>query len=88
MFNLDDVTNKNNKEHNIKWLYIPDHLYKILVIGGSGSGKTNTLLNLISQQNDIEKIYLYAKDLNEAKYEFLIKKREDARIKHLNDSNG
>ena len=57
------------------------------VIGGSGSGKTNALLNLIKEQDDIDKIYLYAKDLSEAKYEFLIKKREDPGIKHLNDSN-
>ena len=57
-----------------------------MIIGGSGSGKTNALLNLIKEQDDIDKIYLYAKDLSEAKYEFLIKKCEDAGIKHLDDS--
>ena len=87
MFNLDDITNENNKEHNKKWPFIPDHLYRILIIGGSGSGKTNTLLNLINEQNDIDKIYLYARDLSEPKYEYLIKKREDAGIKHLNNPN-
>ena len=87
MFNLDSITNENNKEHNKKWPFIPDHLYRILIIGGSGSGKTNALLNLIMEQDDIDKIYLYAKDLSEPKYEFLIKKCEDAGIKHLNDSN-
>ena len=87
MFNLDDITNENNKEHNKKWPFIPDHLYRILIIGGSGSGKTNTLLNLINEQHDIDKIYLYARDLNEPKYKILIKKRKDAGIKHLNDPN-
>ena len=56
-----------------------------LIVSGSGSGKTSTLLNLINEQNDIDKIYLYAKDLSEPKYEFLIKKCENAGIKHLND---
>ena len=56
-----------------------------MIIGSSGSGKTNTLLNLINEQDDIDKIYLYAKDLNKLKYEFLIKKREDAEMKHLNN---
>ena len=87
MFNQDDITNKNNKRHNKKWPYILDHPHKILIIGGSGSGKTNALLNLIKEQDDIDKIYLYAKDLSEPKYEFLIKKREYAGIKHLNDPN-
>ena len=67
MFNLDDITNENSKEHNEKWPYIPDHLYKILIIGGSGSGKTNALLNLIKQKDDIDKIYLYVKDLSKLK---------------------
>ena len=84
MINLDSITNENNRDHNKKWPYIPDHLYRILV-GGSGSGKTNTLLNLIKEQDDIDKIYFYAKDLSELKYEFLIKKCKDAGIKHLND---
>ena len=65
MLNLDDITNENKKKHNEKWLFIPDYPYRILIIGGSGSGKTNALLNLISQQDDIGKIYLYAKDLSE-----------------------
>ena len=64
-----------------------DHPYRILIIGGSGSGKTNALLNLINEQDHIDKIYLYAKDLSKPKYEYLIKKREDAGIKHLNNTN-
>ena len=59
----------------------------ILIIGCSGSLKTNVLLNLINKQNDIDKIYLYAKDLSEPKYKFLMKNRENAGIKHLNDLN-
>ena len=72
MFNLDDITKENNKEHNKKWSFIPDHLYRMLIIGSSGSGKTNILLNLIKEQNDIDKIYLNAKDLSQPKYLFLI----------------
>ena len=87
MINLDSITNKKNKEHNEKWPYIPDHMYRMLIIGGGGSGKTNALLNLISQQDDIDKIYLYAKYFNEPKYKFLIKRREDTGTKHLNDPN-
>ena len=55
---------------------IPDHPYRILIIGGSESGKTNALLNLMNNQPDIDKIYQYAKDSYEAKYEYLINKRE------------
>ena len=59
--------------------------YRILIIAGSGSGKANTLLNLINNQLDINKIYLYAKDLYESKYQFLINKRESSGLKHFND---
>ena len=72
MFNLNGVMNKYNKEHNKKWPYIPDNLYRVLIIGGSGSGKRNALLNLIQEQDDIAKIYLYTKDLSELKHEFFI----------------
>ena len=58
-----------------------------MIIGGSGSEKTNALLNLIKQQDDIDRNYLYAKVLNEPKYDFLIKRCEDAGTKHLNDPN-
>ena len=75
------------KKHYEKWPHIPDHPYQILMIRGSGSGKTNALINLINEQNDIHKIYLYARDLNEPKYEYLINSREDAGIKHLKNPN-
>ena len=72
MINFDDIVNENKTKHNRNWPYIPDHPYKILIIGGLGSGKTNALINLIIEQNDIDKIYLYARDLSEPKYEYLI----------------
>ena len=68
MFNLEDITNENNKEHNKKWPFIPHRTYRLLIIGGSGTGKANALLHLIKEQDDIDKIYLYAKDLSERKY--------------------
>ena len=76
MINLDKITNNNNNNHNEKWPHIPDHPYRILITGGSESGKTNTLLNLINEQEGIDKFYLYAKNLSEPKYEYLIKNRE------------
>ena len=82
---MDEYTNDNKKEHNLNWPYIPDHPYRTLITGGSGSGKTNALLNLVHNQPDIDKIYLYAKDPYEDKYQHLIKKRESVGISHLND---
>ena len=66
--------------------HVTDHPYKVLIIGSSGSGKTNILLHLIYEQKYIDKIHLYAKDLSESKYEYFIKNYENAGIKHLNDS--
>ena len=85
MINFDNYVNENKTKHNKNWPYIPDHPYRILIIGGSGSGKTNALLNLINNQPDIDKIYLYAKDLYEPKYQFLINKRESTGLKYFND---
>ena len=81
MISFDDYTNETKIENNLKWLYIPDHPYRILKIGGSWIGKTNALLNLISNQSDIDKIYLYA-DPYEAKYQYSINKREIVGINH------
>ena len=69
---MNDYANENKtmqelSSHNLKWTYIPNHPYRILITGGFGSGKTNALFNLINNQPDIDKIYLYAKDLYEAK---------------------
>ena len=82
MFNLDAITNQNNKNGDKKWPY------RMLMIGPFGLGKTNVLLNLIQKQNNnnhIDKIYLYAEDLSEPKYQFLIEKRENAGINNYND---
>ena len=77
MFNLDDITKKDDNK---------DWPYRKLIIGPSGSGKTNYLLNSIQKDNNIiDKIYLYAKDLYEPKYQLLINKREQARLKNLKD---
>ena len=58
MINFYDVKKEKTKEHNPNWSEIPDPPYRILIIGGSGSGKTNPLCNLINQLPDIDKIYL------------------------------
>ena len=85
MINFDEHTNENKKEDNLNWPYIPDHPYRILIIGGSGTGKLNALLNLVNNQQDIDKIYLYAKDPYKDKYQYLINKRERVGINHLID---
>ena len=85
MINFYDYTNENKTEHNSKWSYIPDHPDRILIIGGSGLGKTNVLLNLINNQPGIDKIYLYSKEPYEAKYQYLINKREKVGLDHFYD---
>ena len=87
MINFDYCVNENKTKHNANWPYIPNKPYRILIIGGSGCGKTNVLLNLKENQPDIDKIYLYAKDPYEAKYQYLINIRESAGWKHFNDPN-
>ena len=80
-----DYTNEYKTNHNHNWPYINHHPDRILIIGGSGFGKTNALFNLKNNQPDIDKIYLYAKDLYEPKYQFLINERERIGLKHFND---
>ena len=86
MINFDGVTKENIKEHNPNWPHIPDHPSRILIVGGSGSEKTNALLNIVNHEPDIDKMFLYAKDPYEAKYQYLINKLEDVGTKHFNDS--
>ena len=77
MFNLNNITKRNNNK---------DWHYRKLIIGPSGSGKTNYLFNSIQSDNNIiDKIYLYAKDLEEPKYTLLINKREKVGINFYND---
>ena len=75
----EDTTGSSSSERNV-WLF------RMLIIGPSGSGKTNALLHLINNLHPIDKIYLYAKDVDEKKYQFLINIREQAGFKNLNDS--
>ena len=86
LINFDEFNNESKIEHNSKWPYIPDHPYRTLIVGSSGSGKTNALFNLINNQPDIDKIYLYAKDAYEGKYQYLINQREKVYVSHYNDS--
>ena len=83
MVNFDEYVKENKTVHNKNWPYIPDHQYRILIIGGSGSGKLNLLICLIENQPDIDKIYLYAKDPYEAKYQYLMNIREGVGINHF-----
>ena len=85
MINFDDYVNENKIERNKNWPYIPDHPYRILIIGGSGSRETDLLLNLIENVPDIDKIYLYAKDSNEGKYQHWINKGEGVGIDYFSD---
>ena len=86
MFNFDYIANKGINEHNPNWLEIPDNPCKILIAGGSISGKINVYINLINHEPDIDKTYLYAKNPYKAKYQFLIKKRETTGLNYSNDS--
>ena len=83
MFNFDYITKEYLKEHNRNTPEVP---YKMLIVGCSGSGKTNALFNLINPEPGIDKIYLYAKDPYKVKYQFFINKRESTGLKYLNDS--
>ena len=85
MINFDDYASENKTEHNSKWRYIPYNPYRILIIGGSGPGKTNALLHWINNQPDIDKIYVYAQDPYEAKYQFLINNGKRTGLKPFND---
>ena len=84
--NFEDVTKENIREHYPNWRQITEHPYRMLIIGGSGSGKTNPLPNLIKQEPDINKIYFYAKNPYEGKYQFLTNKQEITGLKRFNDS--
>ena len=83
MLNLDNIVRNKKKSSSEN----DDWSFRMSIIGSSGSGKTNTLLHLIDKFHPIDNIYLYAKDTDEDKYQYLINKREQAGIKNLNDSH-
>ena len=85
MINFDDYVNENKIIHNKNWPYIPNHPYRILMIGGLRIWKNKFIIKLIENQPDIDKIYLYAKDPYESKYQYLINKRETVGINHFNN---
>ena len=80
MFDFDYIAQANIKERNTKWPEIPNHPYKILIVGGSGSRKINALINIINLEPDIEK------DPYHAKYQMLIIQIKSIGLKYLNDS--
>ena len=75
-------------KHNLKQPCITDHPYRILITGDSGLGKTNALLNLINNESDIDKMYLYKKDPYETKYQYIISKRVKVGLSHYDDPKG
>ena len=81
MLNLGNIVSNENENKNNDWPF------RMFIIGPLGSGKTNTLLHLINNLHPIDKTYLYAKDIHEPKYKYLINKREQAGIKNLNESH-
>ena len=83
MFNFHYILKEDIRGHNPNWSKIPDHPYKILIVGGFRSRKPNALINLINHEPDIDKIYLYVKDLYGAKHPLLINKRESTGLKCL-----
>ena len=85
MINFDNYVSENKNKHNKNWPYIPDHPYRILIIGGSGSGKNKFIIKFMKNQPDIDEKYLYVKDPYESKYQYLINKREGVGINHFND---
>ena len=85
MISFDNYTSENKTVHILKCLNFPDHTYRILIIGDSGAGKSNALLNLMNNQSDNDKIYLYAKDPYKAKYQYLINRRKNVGLDHFND---
>ena len=85
MINFDDYVYENKTVHNKNWPYTLDHPYRILIIGGSGSEKINVLLNSIENQPDIYKIYSYAKDSYEPKYQNITNKGEGVGINYFKD---
>ena len=86
IINFDDALKENVKKNNPNWPEISDHPHRILITGGCGSTKTDSFLNVINHQPDTDNSYLYVEDPYEAKYQFLIKKRENVRPKHFHDS--
>ena len=86
MFNFDYITKEDIKEHNLNPPEISDHPYRILIVGAPGSGKANALLNLINNEQDIDKGFLYAKDPYEGNCQLVINKRESTGLNYLNDS--
>ena len=86
MINFDDAIKENIKKSDSNWSEIPDQPCRILIDGGSGSGKTITLLNLVNHEPDIDKIILYVKDPYEVRYQFLINKRKSKGSKHFYDT--
>ena len=85
MIKFDDVVKEDTKKHNPNWPEIPDYPYRVFIFGGSESVKKSSLFNQINQQPDTDKMYLFTEYRNKAKYQFLIKKREDVGTKHFND---